>query len=237
MTLGPDPRRDTSAAAGSSERAGDDLVVGEARWPMAGAVVAAMVLTALLPEALRAGPRWVLPLVEGVLLVAVIAGDPGRIDRRSRTLRSLSILLVSVLVFGALWSTAQLVDDLIHGGAETNSASELLEAGSVVWLSNIIAFALLYWQLDGGGAAARAHRLPTHPDLAFPQQLNPEIAPRDWRPRFIDYLYMAFTNATAFSPTDVMPLVPWAKVTMAVQSLISVIILGLVIARAVNIFT
>ena len=75
------------------------------------------------------------------------------------------------------------------------------------------------------------------PDLAFPQQLNPGLGWEDWQPRFIDYLYLAFTNATAFSPTDVMPLVPWAKITMAVQSLVSLGILGLVIARAVNVFT
>ena len=91
-------------------------------------------------------------------------------------------------------------------------------------------------ELDGGGAAERADHLPTHPDFAFPQQLNPGIGPPDWRPRFIDYLYLGFTNATAFSPTDVMPLVPWAKIAMTVQSLISLVILGLVIARAVNVF-
>ena len=214
----------------------DDGVASEARWPMAGAVIAAMVLTLLLPDRMRAGPNWVLPLVEGVLLGALIAGDPGRIDRRSRVLRSLSIGLVAVLVLGALWSTVQLVDELIHGGAETDSASELLEAGSVVWLSTIIAFALLYWELDSGGAAARAHKPATHPDLAFPEQLSPEVAPAGWRPRFIDYLYLGFTNATALSPTDVMPLAPWAKIAMAAQSLISIAILGLVIARAVNVF-
>jgi hypothetical protein len=238
MRLGPDTRNEASTTTGAPpQHAGDDVVGAEARWPMAGAVAAAIVLTALLPDAVRAGPTWLLPLIEGALLGAVIAGDPGKIDRRSRTLRSLSIVLVSVLVFGALWSTVQLIDDLIHGGPETNSATDLLEAGSVVWASNIIAFALLYWELDGGGAAARAHHLSAHADLAFPQQLNPDIAPAHWRPRFIDYLYLAFTNATAFSPTDAMPLVPWAKVTMAVQSLISIAILGLVIARAVNVFT
>jgi uncharacterized membrane protein len=119
----------------------------------------------------------------------------------------------------------------------TNSASELLEAGTIVWVSNNIAFALLYWELDGGGAAARAHQLPTHHGFAFPQQMNPRIESPDWRPRFIDYLYLGFTNATAFSPTDVMPLAPWAKIAMAVQSLVSLGILGLVIARAVNVFT
>jgi hypothetical protein len=143
---------------------------------------------------------------------------------------------VSVLVLASMWATVLLIDDLIHGGPETNSAGDLLEAGSVVWVSNNIAFALLYWELDGGGAAARAHHLPAHADLAFPQQLNPQVAPPNWRPRFIDYLYLGFTNATAFSPTDVMPLVPWAKITMAVQAVVSIGILGLVIARAVNVF-
>ena len=204
---------------------------------MAGAVLAAMVLTILLPATLRVGPQWVLPLIEGLLLVAVVAGDPARITRRSRELRALSIGLVSVLVLGALAATLQLIDDLIHGGAVTNSASELLEAGTVVWVSNNIAFALLYWELDGGGAAARAHHLPTHHGFAFPQQLNPGIGRPDWRPRFIDYLYLGFTNATAFSPTDAMPLAPWAKIAMAVQAVVSLGILGLVIARAVNVFT
>ena len=203
---------------------------------MAGAVLAAMVLTILLPNDLRLGPRWVLPLIEGLLLVAVVAGDPGMITRRSRELRALSIALVFVLVFSALSATVLLIDHLIQGGAETNSASDLLRAGTVVWVSNNIAFALLYWELDGGGAAARAHNPSAAGDFAFPQQLNPRIAP-DWLPRFIDYLYLGFTNATALSPTDVMPLAPWAKIAMTVQSLISLAILALVIARAVNVFT
>lgn len=106
-----------------------------------------------------------------------------------------------------------------------------------MWVSNNIAFALLYWELDGGGAAARAHRTADHPDSAFPQQLNPRIAPPNWQPRFIDYLYPGFTNATALSPTDAMPLAPWAKITMALQAVISLAILALVIARAVNVLT
>jgi hypothetical protein len=211
----------------------------EARWPMAGAILSAMLLTALLPDDVRLGPAWALPVIEGVLLVAVIAADPGAITRRSRELRALSIALVSVLVVGAMWSTVLLIDDLVHGGPETNSASDLLKAGSIVWLSNTIAFTLLYWELDGGGAAARDHDhdLGRYPDLAFPQQLNPIIGPPGWRPRFVDYVYLSFTNSTAFSPTDVMPLVPWAKLAMAVQATISLAILGLVIARAVNLFS
>jgi hypothetical protein len=211
--------------------------LGEARWPMVGAVLAAIVLTILLPDAVRVGPRWLLPVVEGLLLVILIVGDPVRISRRSAQLRWISIALVSVLVLTTLWSTALLIRDLIEGGPETSSAGDLLAAGSTIWLSNIIAFSLLYWELDGGGAAARAHRIPRHDDFAFPQHSNPHLATPGWRPRFVDYLYLGFTNATAFSPTDVMPLAPWAKMTMAVQSVISIAILGLVVARAVNVFT
>jgi uncharacterized membrane protein len=219
------------------EPARGETSVAEARWPMAGAIVSAMLLTALLPDNVRLGPAWALPLIEGVLLVAVVAADPGAITRRARWLRLLSIALVSILVVGALWSTAQLIDGLVHGSPQTNSASDLLEAGSIVWLSNTIAFALLYWELDGGGAAERALEPRPYPDLAFPQQLNPVIGPRGWRPRFVDYVYLSLTNSMAFSPTDVMPLVPWAKLSMAVQAVISLGILGLVIARAVNIFS
>jgi len=220
--------------AGVTEEAG---IVGEARWPMAGAVIAETVLAILMPDTELLGPAWVVPLLAGVLLLALIVGDPGRIDRRSSSLRALSTVLVSVLVLNSLWATGQLIDALINGGKETNSAADLLGAGTIVWCSNFIAFALLYWELDSGGAAARAHGMPDHVDFAFPQHMNPDLAPAGWRPLFIDYLYLGFTNATAFSPTDAMPLAPWAKIAMALQSLISLAILGLVIARAVNVFT
>lgn len=221
----------------AGESAAEDSVVGEPRWHMASAVLAAVVLTILMPDDVRLGPNWLLPIIVGVLLAALIAGDPGRIDRRTAPLRALSLGLISVLVFGALWATILLTSHLINGGKETDSAGALLAAGSTVWASNIIAFALLYWELDGGGASERAHRRASRRvDLAFPQQMSPSLAPPNWRPQFIDYLYLGFTNATAFSPTDAMPLAPWAKITMALQALISLVILGLVIARAVNIF-
>ena len=224
--------QDTTDAADPASR---EAAYGESRWPMAAAVVAAMVLTLLLPDDLRLAPRWVLPLVEGLLLVTLIAADPGRISRRSTALRAVSIALVGVLALSAIWSTIQLIDDLVQGGPETNSAAALLQAGSSVWASTVLAFALLYFELDGGGAAARAHAMPETPQLAFPQQLNPNLNASHWRPRFIDYLYLALTNSTAFSPTDVMPLAPWAKIAMAIQSLVSLVILGLVVARAVNV--
>jgi hypothetical protein len=225
----------TSRGEGDAIVARAPAVVGESRWPMALAVVALVVMTLLLPRSLIIHPRWPVPLGEGLLLVAVIIGDPGKIDRRSRPERVLTIGLVALLAGNALWGTVQLIDALVRGGSAVDSAGSLLAAGGLVWLSNCVAFGLVYWELDSGGPAVRAHGLPAHPDFAFPQQLAPEIAPPGWRPRFVDYLYVGFTNATAFSPTDVMPLVPWAKLAMVLQSTVSLALLGLVIARAVNI--
>jgi uncharacterized membrane protein len=213
----------------------DPKVRGERRWPMALAVVTASVLTVLYPAQASLVPNWIFAVIEGVLLVVLVVADPGRIDRRAQWLRWLSIALVAVLMLTALTTTVVLVSQLIEGGAITNSASVLLRAGAIVWLTSNIAFSLLYWELDGGGAAERAHHRRQSPDLAFPQQLSPKVAPPGWRPRYVDHLYLSFTNATAFSPTDVMPLVPWAKVTMALQSTLSLLLLGLVIARAVNV--
>ncbi len=204
---------------------------------MVSAVLVAIVLTLLLPDDLRLGTSWTLPLLEGVLLVTLIVADPGSITRRSRELRVVGIVLVAVLGLNAMVATGLLIDSLITGGPETESASDLLQAGAIVWVSNTIAFALLYWELDSGGSAARAHDRPSHPDFAFPQQLNPDVAPPGWRPLFVDYLYLGFTNATAFSPTDAMPLAPWAKIAMAVQASVSLALLGLVVARAVNVFS
>jgi hypothetical protein len=188
----------------------------ESRWPMAGAVLSAIVLTILLPDELRLAPRWLLPAVEGLLLATLIAGDPGQISRRSTALRAASLALISVLALTSIWSTIQLVDDIIHAGPETSSAPALLQAGGSVWASTVLAFSLLYFELDGGGAAARAERMPAHPDLAFPQQLTADLTDPQWRPRYLDYLYLGLTNSMAFSPTDVMPLAPWAKIIMSV---------------------
>jgi uncharacterized membrane protein len=204
---------------------------------MAGAVVATMVLTILLPDSLRLAPRWLLPGLEGLLLVALIAGDPGRISRRSSVLRAVSLALIVVLALGAVWSTGRLVDDIVHAGPHTSNASALLQSGGIVWTNTVLAFSLLYFELDAGGAAARAERMPQHLDLAFPQQLSPGISVPGWRPRYIDYLYLGVTNSLAFSPTDVMPLAAWAKSIMAVQSIVSLLVLGLIVARAVNVLT
>jgi hypothetical protein len=213
---------------------GDDLI-GEKRWPMAITLVVAIALPLLLPPKFSLGPRWVISVLEALLLLTLTIADPGRIDRRSAAIRVLSLVLVAILVAGAAGVTARLVVDLIRGGPETQSPGQLLRVGSIAWLYVIIAFSFLYWELDGGGPEARSRAQPEFLDLAFPEHLNPRIARPTWRPEFFDYLYLAFTDATAFSPTDVMPVARWAKLAMAVQATACLVVLGLVIARAVNI--
>ena len=224
-----------SDMAGSSELDEAEIAV-ERRWPMAAAVLVAVILTANFPDRWSFGPGWLIPACECVLLVALVIGDPGRIDRRSNAMRIFSIALVAVLVLSTLWSTGHLIDELITGGHATDDASTLLSQGVSVWFCNVIVFSLLFWELDAGGAPARAHGARQHPDFAFPQHMNPALASASWRPRYPDYLYLGITNAIALSPTDAMPLAFWAKGAMAVQSLISLAILSLVIARAVNVF-
>jgi len=207
----------------------------EKRWTLLGALALTVAVLLLLPSRFSLGPSWIVPVVVALLLVAVVVANRTRRGSLAAAVRPLSLALVIVLVAEAAGVTARLVADLIEGGPETNSASDLLSAGFGVWLYVILAFAFFYWVLDGGGPDARLWAPPRFPDLAFPEQLNPNVAPPGWRPEFFDYLYLGFTNATAFSPTDVMPLARWAKAAMTVQAAGSLFILGLVIARAVNI--
>jgi uncharacterized membrane protein len=227
---------------GTEPRPGDDRppVPGgrpEPRVAQAIAVVASMVVPALLPDHLAPGPVWLLSGVEGALLVALVAIDPGRIDHRGRQVRWLSLALVAAIAVGAAAGTARLVLDLMGGDTHTTDPSALLVAGALVWIDTVIAFSFLYWELDGGGPARRYWEPPDHPHLAFPQHMNPEVAAPGWRPVFVDYLYLGVTNGMAFSPTDVMPLARWAKLIMGLQSVISLIILSLVIANSVNLLS
>ena len=219
----------------------DDELFGEPRWPIALAVSVFIVLMLALrhfdPRRKSLLPSWLVPLILVLLFVTLVTADPHGSSRRVLWQRRLSIVLIVLLGGAAVWSTGTLVHDLVTGGKVTNSAGTLLAVGGLIWAGNNLIFSLLYWEFDSGGARSRMHHERKYPDFAFPQQLNPELAPPGWRPKFVDYLYLGLTNSTAFSPTDVMPMAAWAKLTMSVQSLISLIIIGLVIARAVNIFT
>jgi hypothetical protein len=214
--------------------AAEQPVIGESRWPMALAVLAVAVLTFVLPRSLVFQLR-VPPIVEIILLVAVIISDPGKIDRVSKKVHALSVTLIVFIAVSALWGTGQLIEELIRGGPATESGGKLLAAGAGVFLINCISFGLLYWELDCGGPAVRAHGLPAYPDFAFPQQQSPELAPPNWRPRFVDYLYLGFVTAVTFGPADVIPLRSWNKLAMMLQAAISLALLGLVVARAVSV--
>jgi uncharacterized membrane protein len=187
-----------------------------------------------IPQRLAIPPRWLLPALEFALLVLLTVANPRRINLERRWLRLTSLALVALASIANTYSAARLVWRLIHGG-EGSDAGPLLAIGGAVWLTNIIVFALWYWEFDRGGPAARAHARHTYPDFQFPQMLTPDSSHPDWEPTFVDYLYLSFTNATAFSPTDTMPMNRWAKMTMLTQSAVSLATVALVIARAVNI--
>jgi hypothetical protein len=167
------------------------------------------------------------------LLIAHQAG----IGERRPWVRQLSIVLIVALLVAGFSSTVRLITDLITGASVTDSADTLLASGALVWIGNALVFGLFYWQLDSGGPRARRQEKVQYPDFGFPQHMNPELAPPDWRPMYVDYFALGMSTSLAFSATDAMPLAPWAKLAMTVQSLISVTVIGLVIARAVNVFT
>ena len=213
----------------------------EPRWPVALAVSFFIAVTIALrvaqPHRETLGPRWLVPGIEIGVLVALLAADPVHAGRRRSWLRPVSIALVVSLAVVALVATAVLIAELIRGGKVTEEAGSLLASGALIWLGNVLVFSLLYWLLDSGGPLARLRGEHEYPDIAFTQQMSPEFAPPGWQPQYVDYLVLGLTTSTAFSPTDVMPMSRWAKLMMALQSVISLLVVGLVIARAVNIFS
>ena len=210
---------------------------GEHRWPAAIAVVAMIALQIWISGALGIYPGWILPAVEGLLLLSLLLVNPGRVNREERVLRVLGLGLVSAASAANAVAAGVLIYDILtkHAALGSMSPARLLLTGGAVWLTNVVVFALWYWELDSGGPAARANNTRQHPDFLFPQMTAPEQARHDWEPGFADYLYVSFTNATAFSPTDTMPLTRWAKLAMMFQAMISVALVALVVARAINI--
>jgi uncharacterized membrane protein len=210
---------------------------GEMRLPVALTTAAAIGLEMAVPRQLvLVRPSWILPAAQGVLLVTLFLVNPRRINRESRALRGLSLTVTALLSLANGWSVVRLAVGITHGSTG-QEGSGLLVTGALIWLTNVVVFALWYWEYDRGGPVARALNLKNRfPDFQFPQMTSPpEMVPTDWEPAFLDYLYLAFTNATAFSPTDVMPMSRWAKAMMTGQSAISLLTGALVVARAVNI--
>jgi uncharacterized membrane protein len=198
------------------------------------AVLVAVGLQLVLPDTVISGlgPRWLVPTLEGVVGLALLVANP-RHTVKSVHLRLASLLLIALVNVANLVSLAELVAALVNGS--THAAGRSLVFASVpIWLTNVIVFALWYWELDRGGPAARLEDDHRAPDFLFPQMTAPSSSPH-WTPGFVDYLYTSFTNATAFSPTDTMPLTAWAKLLMMVQSFASLLTVALVFSRAINI--
>jgi uncharacterized membrane protein len=224
------------------KRSRDDIVAwgiashGESRWPALLAVFAAIALQLVLPDRLiiGMGNRALIPALEVALIAVLLIANPGRISAEESRLRLIGVALIALITVANVVSLVELIHALLYG---TRAGGRPLVYASVpVWLTNVIVFGLWYWELDRGGPAIR--QVPEHPrpDFLFPQMSTPGSAP-GWAPDFLDYLYTSFTNATAFSPTDTMPLTAWSKLLMMLQSFASLLTVSVVISRAVNILS
>ena len=233
----------TDEAAAAGRRAAREPRPGEFRLPSEIATLLAAALYALLPNPLVLGPRLVVPGLELLLFVPLALVNPRRMTSQNRRLRLIDIGLLSIIAAANTVALVLLLRALVSGSG--HGSSLLLGAGQV-WLTNILVYALAFWQLDRGGPVQRTQAERTSlpdADFRFPQDEDhdavTEVARRssessDWTPGFIDYLYVSVTNSSAFSPTDTMPLSPRAKLLMAAESVSAILLSVLVIARGVS---
>ena len=207
----------------------------ESRWPPAAAILFVLFLMATVPGHVTALPVWVSYLAAvGVLLPLAGVGLTGGNTLWLRIERTVIILLAAVYVGNTIAELADMIGVITLHPSGTNAFS-LLSSSVAIWVANVLTFSLLYWQIDRGGPYARASKLVVKPDWLFPQAATPEDVPPDWRPLFLDYLFLGYNTATAFSPTDALPLTRRAKMLMMLESTISLLTLVIVVARAINV--
>ncbi|MGH2903641.1 MAG: hypothetical protein ACRDK7_08675 [Solirubrobacteraceae bacterium] len=202
-------------------------------WPAQLTVLAAIAIQLLLPERLTVGPRWLVPGFEAALLIGLFVITPNQIEDEHPRRRRIALAMTAFVSAANIYSLAALTHHLLHHNVSQGRA--LIGAGVLIWLTNFLIFALWYWEIDRGGPGRRSAGNDGPPDFLFPQMADDRIEPLAWRPKFIDYLYVSLTNAIAFSPTDTMPLTSMAKVFMGIQSLVSLVTIGLIVSRAINI--
>jgi hypothetical protein len=217
----------------SERRALRRFELGDPYWPAQVAIALIVALQLSLPDKLSPGPMWLAPIAEAALLVALVLVAPGRATKHTPGRRELALTVIGLVSVINLISLGLLVHYLVIGGHA--GGNDLILAGTKLLVTNVLLFALWFWELDRGGPVARFTNPEALPDFVFPQMDDPQFAPKNWRPGFGDYLYLSLTNANAFSPTDTMPLTHTAKAVMAVESVSSLVTIGLVLARAVNI--
>ena len=206
------------------------------RWPASLAVLAVLGLQLAVPAEVVPLPRWVLPVCGAALLVPLIWTNPFHLSRDEPWLRWVEVVLLAVLVgINALYLAGMIVY-LTAGDA--NDGGVLVRAAALIWTTNVVCFGVWFWEVDRGGPFARApeheHKVERS-DLLFPQMTSDVPGWEGWLPGFTDYLYVAFTNATAFSPTDTLPLSARVKILMTIESTIALLTVGVVAARAVNV--
>jgi hypothetical protein len=207
----------------------------EPRWPVVLAILAAILMVVLLPERVVLFPAW-FPYVIGIALILPMAavGLSAEKARWLRVERTIMLLFIVAMGVGTLANLASLIGAMVRRSGEVGGL-QLFASSIVVWVSNVLIFSLLYWRIDRGGPEARANNAGTRPDWLFPQAGAPEDAPPDWRPTFVDYLFLGFSTATAFSPTDALPLTSRAKMLMMLESTMSLGTIVVVASRAINI--
>jgi hypothetical protein len=214
-------------------RVRDRVAHGDPYWPAQLAIGLAIGLNLALANQITIGPRFLMPAFEAVLLLALVIIAPARATVHRVGQRRFALAVIGLVSLVSIVLAIRLVDHLINGGGVHGRS--LVLSGAVLWVTNVLLFAVWYWEMDRGGPVARYLDANAIVDFQFPQMDSPQFAPDRWRPGFLDYLYTSLTNSTAFSPTDTMPLTHTAKATMAIQEVTALLIVGLVIARAVNI--
>jgi uncharacterized membrane protein len=207
--------------------------VPEPFWPAQVTILTAIGLQLLLPSRLTVGPSWLIPALEGALLVGLFMATPKQLEQEHPRRRAVALGLTAFVSAANIYSLAALTHYLLHHSV--SKGYTLIISGMLIWLTNFLIFGLWYWELDRGGPGKRAAGHDGPPDFLFPQLTDDRIEPLAWRPQFFDYLYVSLTNATAVSPTDTMPLTLMAKGIMGVQGLVSLVTIGLIVSRAVNI--
>ncbi len=202
-------------------------------WPAQLTVLAAIALQLLLPARLTVGPRWLVPGFEAALLLGLFVVTPNQLEDEHPRRRRIALAMTAFVSAANIYSLAALTHYLLHHVVSEGRA--LIGAGVLIWLTNFLIFALWYWEIDRGGPGRRSAGRDGTPDFLFPQMADDRIEPLAWRPKFVDYLYVSLTNALALSPTDTMPLTSMAKSFMGIQSLVSLVTIGLIVSRAINI--
>jgi uncharacterized membrane protein len=199
-------------------------------------MVAAAALNFLLPGKFTLGPPWLVPVLEMAILIPLYISSPVRRADESRWQSIFANLLIAIANVANISSLVLLVKQIVFN-TKVTTGPELLFSSLAIWLTNILVFSLWFWELDRGGPDDRLRDDHGPPDFLFPQMVTPGCAPAPWSPAFVDYLYLGFTNATAFSPTDVMPLTRWAKMMMLAEAVVSLATITIVASRAVNIIS